>query len=94
MLIKGKDIPKSRHPHIIYWFWGDGILENEKYLRDIDIVSNDGTFNTMVLSARDGMDFWLSSLYPFFEKAVAYAHEKGIKIVLQLWPKGFLSHIG
>lgn len=93
MLIKGKDIPKSRHPHIIYWFWGDGILENEKYLRDIDIVSNDGTFNTMVLSARDGMDFWLSSLYPFFEKAVAYAHEKGIKIVLQLWPKGFLSHI-
>lgn len=48
----------------------------------------------VVLSAREGMDFFDRSLIPHFEKAVSYAHRLGLKIVLQLWPEGSNSTIG
>lgn len=87
----GADIPHSRHPHIMYWFWTDAILENEKYLRDIDVIADDGSFDMMVISGRDGMEqrLWDADMREHIEKAVLHAHSRGIRIVLQLWPKGF-----
>ena len=93
MIMRGNEIPKSRHPHIIYWYWTDEVIKNEKYLRDIDTVAKDGIFTLMVMTARDGLDFWSPSIYPHFEKAVAYGREKGIGVVLQLFPSGFVSRI-
>ena len=45
----------------------------------------------VVLSARDGMNFWKPEIKPYLDEAVEYAHRLGLKIVLQLWPKGFLD---
>lgn len=88
---KGAAIPRSRHPHILYWFWTDEILSNEKYLRDIDTIAADGTYDTMIISGRCGMEhrLWTPRLKPHLAKTVSYAHERGIRVVLQLWPKGF-----
>lgn len=43
----------------------------------------------VILSARDGMNFWEPAIQPHLEEAAEYAHELGLKIVLQLWPQGF-----
>ena len=87
----GNAVPRSRHPHILYWFWSDAVLTDEKYLRDIDTVAADGIFDMMIISGRHGMEhrLWSDEIKPFLKKAVSYAHERGIKVVLQLWPKGF-----
>lgn len=90
---KGFEIPKSRHPHLLYWFWTPEILENKKYLRDLDLVAHDSSFTMVILSARDGMNFWRSEIKPYLNEAVRYAHELGLKIVIQLWPQGFFDVI-
>ena len=45
-------------------------------------------FNTVILTERDGVNFWEESMKPYFDKAISLAHERGLKIMLQLWPKG------
>lgn len=74
--------PLSRHPRILYWFWAPEILENEKYLRDLEHISRESCYTMVALSARDGMDFFDPSLIPHFEKAVAAAHERGLHFFL------------
>lgn len=78
----------SRHPRILYWFWTPEIIMGEQYLKDLKRIHEKSAYTMVVLSARDGMDFFDRSLIPYFEKTVSCAHELGMKIVLQLWPEG------
>ena len=84
----------SRHPRMLYWFWTPEILHDEKHLKDLKRIDEKSAYTMVVLSAREGMDFFDRSLIPHFEKAVSYAHRLGLKIVLQLWPEGSNSTIG
>ncbi|MGI5895206.1 MAG: hypothetical protein ACOX6P_11565 [Candidatus Merdivicinus sp.] len=79
----------SRHPRILYWFWNPEILENEQYLKDLHHIYEKSCYTTVVLSARNGMNFFDRSLIPHFKKAVELAHQLGFQIILQLWPEGF-----
>ena len=83
----------SRHPRILYWFWTPELLRDEKYLKDLKRIDEKSAYTMVVLSAREGMDFFDRSLIPYFEKAVSYAHQLGLKIVLQLWPEGSNFHV-
>lgn len=87
--LEGRAIPHSRHPHVLYWFWAPDILKDKKYLKDLELVAKTSPYTMVVLSARDGMNFWQPEMKPFFDEAVDYAHRLGLKIVLQLWPQGF-----
>ena len=89
--LQGEAIPRSRHPHILYWMWAPAILEGEKYLQDLQLVAEEGVYTTVILTARDGMNFWAPELYPHLDAAARYAHQLGLKIVLQLWPEGFFD---
>ena len=82
----------SRHPKIQYWFWEKGILQNKKYLKDIDNIASNSNFDTLIITNRGAFDFWDLSYKPIFKEVVEYAHSKNIKVVLQLWEKGFMVH--
>lgn len=81
-------IPKSRHPKINYWFWTDSTLEGQDYLKTLDKIAASSRFDMLTLTDR-GCDFWDPVHKEHFRLLVNHAHELGIKIVLQLWPRGF-----
>lgn len=64
------------------------MLQDGRYLKDLERIEEKSAYTMVVLSAREGMDFFDRSLIPHFEKAVSCAHRMGLKIVLQLWPEG------
>jgi hypothetical protein len=79
----------SRHPQILYWFWDDSTIKDKQYLKDIDKIAEKSPFDMVMLTSRfaDGQGFWRSDrLKPHLAEAVRRAHEKGIRVVLQLWP--------
>ncbi|MDR1129654.1 MAG: hypothetical protein LBK96_01555 [Prevotellaceae bacterium] len=79
----------TRHPQILYWFWDDGTITGKQYLKDIDRMAEKSPFDMVILTSRfkDNMGFWRTNdLKPYLADAVRYAHEKGIKIAIQLWP--------
>lgn len=78
----------SRHPKIQYWFW-DKTINEDAIRAQLDLLCAASDFNTVFLTEREGLDFYDRSLLPLFTAAVRYAHEKGLKIYLQLWPQGF-----
>ena len=84
-------LKKSRHPKIQYWFWDEEILQDKKYLKDIDNIAQNTNFDTLAMSARGTVDFWDPSYKTIFKEAVDYAHSYGLKVLLQLWPKGFIN---
>lgn len=89
LFLEGSYIPHARHPHILYWFWSPAIIKDKKYLKDLKLVAEESPYTMVVLSARDGMNFWQPELKPYLDEAVECAHRLGLKIVLQLWPQGF-----
>ncbi|MDR1381473.1 MAG: hypothetical protein LBJ47_08355 [Tannerella sp.] len=79
----------NRHPQILYWFWDEGTIAGKQYLKDIDRMAADSPFDLVMLTSRfkDNMGFWRTEdLKPHLADAVRHAHEKGLKIALQLWP--------
>lgn len=75
----------SPAPSVLYWFWTEDLLENEKYLSDIDSIA-ELPFDLVFLTAREGANFYDFDKYaPAFAKLVERAHTKGIGIGLQLW---------
>jgi hypothetical protein len=73
-------------PRICYWFFSPELFENDKYLTDIDSIAGNTLFNFVFLTAREGADFYdYKQMKPILKKLVAHAHEKGIKVGLQLW---------
>ena len=89
--LKGREIPQSRHPHILYWYWNQETVTDKKYLRDLELVAKTSPFTMIAMTARDLIDFWKPEMKPMFDEAVAYAHELGLKIIIQLWPQGFIT---
>ncbi|MEP6746882.1 MAG: hypothetical protein ABJB86_04100 [Bacteroidota bacterium] len=74
------------HPQVAYWFFTTGMLEEKNYKNKIDSLAKYSKYTLIFLTQRDGVDFYDSKImHPVFEKLVAYAHQKGLKIALQIW---------
>lgn len=80
------NIQNSVHPRIVYWFITPDLLQNDRYLSMIDTIAEKSPFDLVFLSAREGCNFFdTTTMKPVFTKLVARAHERGIKVGLQLW---------
>jgi hypothetical protein len=80
------NIQNTEHPRIVYWFITPDLLQNDRYLTMIDTIAERSPFDLVFLSAREGCNFFdTTSMKPVFQKLVARAHERGIKVGLQLW---------
>ncbi|MBE6770283.1 MAG: hypothetical protein E7548_05965 [Ruminococcaceae bacterium] len=88
MEILTKEQLKSRHPKIQYWFWDKPLLKSQAFKEQLDLLCEKSDFNTVILTERDGVNFWEEDMKPYFDKAIKLAHERGLKIMLQLWPRG------
>lgn len=88
MRILTKEQLNSRHPKIQYWFWDKPLLKSQAFKEQLDLLCEKSDFNTVILTERNGVNFWEESMKPYFDKAIKLAHERNLKIMLQLWPKG------
>lgn len=86
-LIRKITLENANHPEILYWFWDEDTLKNEKYLQDIKRIKEESPFDLIFLTARGNLNFYADKdqLFPAFAKTVEYAHQNSIKIGLQLW---------
>src|ERR1017187_7906841 len=80
-------ISDTRYPELLYWFISPNELKDGAYIRDLDRIAVNGTFNFIFLTEREGADFYdYPTMHPVFKDLVARARAKGIKVGLQLWP--------
>lgn len=84
---------KSRHPRIQYWFWDRELLDQGNYCDQLDVLVRESDFNTVILTERDGVNFFDQTLKPHFAKVIAHSHKLGLKIILQLWPLGQMNPV-
>lgn len=83
-----RGFPNSNHPEICYWFVTKDQLENERYIGMIDHLADKSLYTMAFLTARNGVDFYKTEeLHPILMKLVEHAHQRGLKIGLQLWAK-------
>lgn len=76
----------SNHPQVAYWFFAANMLPEERYKGKIDSFVKYSKYTLVFLTERDGCNFHdIQTMHPVFEKLVAYAHQKGLKIGLQIW---------
>ena len=84
-----KYIPKLEnvnHPEIGYWFISPSLLPNQNYLQHLDTIAEKCPYTLLFLTARDGANFYdFKVMHPVFQQIVAKAHQKGLKVGLQLW---------
>ncbi len=74
------------HPHIAYWFISKDMLDLKNSIPILDKLADSSQFNMLFLTARDGVSFYhTEKLHDFFAAIVKHAHERNIKIGLQLW---------
>jgi hypothetical protein len=82
-------VPKftnENHPEIGYWFISPSLLPNDNYLVHLDTIAQKCPYTLLFLTARDGANFYdFEKMHPVFQKIVSVAHQKGLKIGLQLW---------
>jgi hypothetical protein len=79
-------IPDKTNPELLYWFTSPNEIKDQAYVRDLDLIAANGTFNFTFLTQREGADFFnFAVMHPIFKDLVARAHAKGIKVGLQLW---------
>ena len=82
----------SRHPKIHYWFWDEKTITDKHYLKDVDTLADKSDFDLIFLTQRGSLNFWDTEKFsPVFAEMVEYAHKKGLKIGLQIWPRGFME---
>ncbi len=74
----------SRHPKIQYW----DFTEKQNYREVINQVKENGCFDTLCLSGHT-MNFWDLNNKPLIKDLVEYANSCGIRVPLQVFPKGF-----
>lgn len=80
----------TNHPQIAYWFFSKDMLNQQTYKAKIDSLAQFSKYTLIFLTARNGLDFYNDKLmHPVFQNLVAYAHQKGLKIALQLWDKRY-----
>jgi len=76
----------SNHPQVAYWFFAANMLPEERYKGKIDSFVKYSKYTLVYLTERDGCNFHdIQTMHPVFAKLVAYAHQKGLKIGLQIW---------
>jgi len=74
------------HPEVAYWFFASNMMPEERFKGKIDTFALQSKYTLIFLTERDGCDFYdIKTMHPVFEKLVAYAHQKGLKIGLQIW---------
>jgi len=78
----------SNHPEICYWFFSKDQIQNENYLAMVDQLVDKGLYTMAFITARNGVDFYnTETMHPVFARLVEHAHQRGLKIGLQLWPR-------
>ncbi|KAA9041207.1 hypothetical protein FW778_04005 [Ginsengibacter hankyongi] len=76
----------ENHPEIGYWFISPDLLNNGRYLEELDSIIHQCPYTLVFLTARDGANFYqYPTMHPVFKKIVAVAHQHGFKVGLQLW---------
>ena len=74
------------HPQVAYWFFAANMMPEERYKGKIDSFVRYSKYTLVFLTERDGCNFHdIQTMHPVFQKLVAYAHQKGLKIGLQIW---------
>ncbi|MCW3091680.1 MAG: hypothetical protein JWP81_2749 [Ferruginibacter sp.] len=75
----------SNHPQVAYWFFATNMMEDKAWKDKIDSLAAFSKYTLIFLTDR-GADFYdTKTMHPIFKKLVAYAHQKGLKIALQVW---------
>jgi len=81
-----KSFTDAKHPHIAYWFISKEMLDLKNSMPILDKLTDSSHFNMLFLTARDGVSFYQTEkMHEFFAAIVKLAHERNIKIGLQLW---------
>ena len=76
----------SNHPQVAYWFFAANMLPEERYKAKIDSFVKYSKYTLVFITERDGCNFHdIQTMHPVFAKLVAYAHQRGLKIGLQIW---------
>jgi len=82
-------VPKFKnenHPEIGYWFISPNLVPEDQYLSHLENIEKNCPYTLLFLTARDGASFYdYKVFHPVFQKIVAEAHKKGLKVGLQLW---------
>jgi len=74
------------HPQVAYWFFSSNMMVEKAWKDKIDSMAAFSKYTLIFLTQRDGCDFYdATTMHPVFKKLVAYAHQKGLKIGLQIW---------
>ncbi len=81
-----KSFNNVNHPQIAYWFFNKDMLVEQAWKTKIDSLAANSNYTMVFLSSRHGVDFFdPAKMKPIFSSFVKYAHEKGLKVGLQLW---------
>lgn len=82
----------SNHPQVAYWFITTDQHNPSVYKAKIDSFVKYSKYNLVFLTEREGYSFYDSThMHPIFKGMVAYAHQKGLKLGLQIWKRDFFT---
>lgn len=82
------------HPEVAYWFFANNMLPEARWKGKIDSFARYSKYTLIFLTERDGCNFYdIKTMHPIFKKLVAYAHQKGLKIGLQIWKRDFGTRV-
>ncbi len=82
-----KAFENINHPQVAYWFFTGSMMDEKRYKAKIDSFVQFSKYTLVFLTDRgSGSDFYdAPKMHPIFQKLVAYAHQKGLQIGLQIW---------
>lgn len=80
----------TNHPEVAYWFFAANMMPEERYKAKIDSFAKYSKYTLIFLTERNGCNFYdIKTMHPIFQKLVAYAHQKGLQIGLQIWKRDY-----
>lgn len=87
----------TNHPQVMLWFVDPSTFEGDQYLREIDHIAAEGSFDLVFLTFREGpplfrdgaLFYHHEKMRPIFRRLVARAAEKGIRVGLHFLPNEF-----
>lgn len=87
-------IENSNHPQVAYWFITSDQHKPAVYKAKIDSFAKFSKYTLVFLTEREGYSFYDSTnMHPIFKDMVAYAHQKGLKLGLQIWKRDFFTSL-
>jgi len=76
----------TNHPQIAYWFFQPNMMTEKNWKSKIDTLAQYSKFTDVFVTARNRVDFYdVQKMHPILSKVVEYAHQKGLKLGLQLF---------